>query len=98
LIKKINPDSIGRWWDKGEEIDIIAVKNEKLIVGECKWANKVVDNSVLVKLRRKLSKLLEYLNYDFKEIEFYLFSKSGFKGIQKSNDVHLVDLQEISKI
>ena len=98
LIKKINPDSIGRWWNKGEEIDIVAVKNEKLIVGECKWTNKAVDNSVLVKLRRKLSKLLEYLDYDFEEIEFYLFSKSGFKGIQKSNDVHLIDLQEISKI
>ncbi len=98
LIEKINPDSIGRWWDKGEEIDLVAVKGKKLIVGECKWTNKPVDNSTFVKLKRKSSKLLEYLDYDFEEIEYYLFSKSGFKNIEKSHDVHLVDLEEISKV
>ncbi|WP_211250194.1 ATP-binding protein [Mesoaciditoga lauensis] len=98
LIEKINPDSIGRWWDKGEEIDLVAVKDRKLIVGECKWTNKPVDNSTFLKLKRKSSKLLEYLDYDFEEIEYYLFSKSGFKNIEKSHDVHLVDLEEISKV
>ena len=31
------PKKIGRWWNKSEEIDVIAMDDEHICFIECKW-------------------------------------------------------------
>lgn len=67
---------IGRWWDKSDEIDIVAFGENEVLFGECKWSNKHVGLSVLFELKEKAKKV-KYGNTERKEY-FILFSKSGF--------------------
>lgn len=48
-------DTIGSWWDKGEEIDIVAYQKESssILFCECKWQEKVNAEKLLVKLKEK---------------------------------------------
>lgn len=67
---------LGRWWDKSEEIDIVALGENEILFGECKWSNKKVGLSVLFALKEK-SKKVNWEKADRKEY-FILFSKEGF--------------------
>ena len=67
----------GKWWDKNEEIDIVAISQgeDKIIFGECKYTEKKVDVDVYFKLKEK-SKKVEW-KHDC--LRYYIiFSKSGF--------------------
>ena len=102
---------MGRWWgkttarrnDKKEiqetEIDLLAVSDDasKYLVGECKFKSKAFDYG-------------EYLDTVAKfqpqkanaEIYYYLFSESGFAKnliveVKKSNNIKLVDIEEIAR-
>ena len=72
--------SLGRWWGTNsktrtqEEIDIMAVKKDDAIFGECKWTNSDVDVDVLNELMRR-STLFPHLN-----AYLFLFAKDGFTG------------------
>lgn len=68
---------IGRWWDKNEEIDIVAFDSaeKNALFCECKWSNKNIGTDILDELKRK-SELLN-LNKNIKK-HYVLFSKSGF--------------------
>ena len=74
---------IGRWWGgnaalkKEEEIDFIALKENKAIFGECKWRSHSQGEEVLNDLIRKSELFPSYAK------KYYaLFSKSGFsKGL-----------------
>ena len=69
---------IGRWWDKNEEIDIVALNEDakKILFTEAKWSNKPVGVNIYEDLKRKAQKL-EWNNENRKEY-FSLLSKSGF--------------------
>lgn len=67
---------IGRWWDKSEEIDIVALGENKILFGECKWSSKKVGLSVLFALKEKSKKVS--WNSQNREEYFILFSKAGF--------------------
>jgi AAA+ ATPase superfamily predicted ATPase len=71
-------EKIGRWWDKNEEIDFVAVNDEekKILFGEAKWSKKPVGNDIYDNLRRK-SRLVDW-NKDERFEYFCLLSKSGF--------------------
>lgn len=81
---------VGKWWDKREEIDIVAVnENENMILfGECKYRKRKVDMKVYKDLVKK-SASVKWGKADRKE-EFVLFSKSGFTkdlvALAKAND------------
>jgi AAA+ ATPase superfamily predicted ATPase len=68
----------GRWWGtnsktkKQEEIDIMAVKAENALYGECKWTNSDVDTDVFYNLKRR-SELFQYKN-----VFLYIFAREGF--------------------
>lgn len=71
--------SLGRWWgndpiEKSQaEIDIMGEQDKNTaLFGECKWTNEKVDLGVLETLVKR-SRLFSYKN-----VHFYLFSKSGF--------------------
>ncbi|MGL4787778.1 MAG: ATP-binding protein, partial [Cetobacterium sp.] len=68
--------NLGRWWDKNEEIDVVALGENEILFGECKWSNKQVGLSVLYKLKEK-AKAVKWKNDSRKEY-YVLFSKSGF--------------------
>ena len=69
---------IGRWWDRNEEIDIVALDEEenKILFGEAKWSNKPVGVNIYKDLRRKSQKV-EW-NKENRNEYFCLLSKSGF--------------------
>ncbi len=70
--------SIGKWWLKNEEIDLVAIDEEerKIYFGECKWSRKKVSEDVYHDLVRK-SGLIDWHTKERQE-RFILFSKSGF--------------------
>jgi len=66
---------MGRWWEKAEEVDIVAYDQEgHLLVGECKWTMSPAGQKELNKMMR----LHTHIVPDVKETWYYLFSKSGF--------------------
>jgi len=77
--KNIFPfESIGRWWHKNEEIDIVAISRElnSILFGEVKWSTKPVGTDVFEDLEHK-ARMVEWGKAGRKEF-FCLFSKSGF--------------------
>lgn len=69
------PKKLGRWWSNKEEIDLIAIGEEKITFIECKWKSQKVGYDVYHNLVEK-SKLIE----SDLEREYVVFSKSGFKS------------------
>lgn len=47
------PQRIGAWWNNEEEIDVVAVGEDALLAGECKWTNRPVGTNILDDLKRK---------------------------------------------
>lgn len=92
--KIFNFERIGRWWDSGEEIDIVGLNNDskQIIFGECKWSKNPVDADVYYDLKRKSLKVK--WNNEERENYFILFSKNGFTKkmveLAKSEGVFLV--------
>ena len=71
----INFEKIGSWWEKSEEIDIVAYSRRETLLGEVKWSNKPVNGlSILNALERK-SKKIEFNG----RIKYVIISKEGFK-------------------
>jgi len=68
-------DKIGRWWDKGYEIDIVAYNSkDKFMFFECKWRNRKLGLNILNDLERKVAEKFP----EAKQRYFGFFSKSGF--------------------
>ena len=65
---------IGRWWNKTDEIDIMALDAEgsQMLLGECKYRNAKTDTDTLYPLMRKYPPSPDVKAY------YCLFSKSGF--------------------
>lgn len=86
-------DKIGRWWDRNEEIDVVALneKENKILFSEVKWSNKPVGIDIYENLKRK-AKLVQWGSPNCKHY-FCLFSKSGFteemRKVSKREDVVL---------
>ena len=71
-------ESYGRWWDRNEEIDLVALNNQtnEILFGEVKWSNKPVGTNIYEDLKKK-SQRVEWGKKNRKEY-FALFSKAGF--------------------
>jgi len=69
---------IGRWWDKNEEIDLVALNPEinAILYSEVKWRNKPVGINIYAELKDKARKVKWGDENSSKY--FCLFSKSGF--------------------
>ncbi|MGM9583696.1 MAG: ATP-binding protein [Phascolarctobacterium sp.] len=65
--------SMGHWWDKETEIDILAMdkKQQNLLLCECKYKNTPVDVKDIKHLQAKKP-------YDAANVFYYFFSKSGY--------------------
>lgn len=90
---------IGKWWGtnrkerREEEIDIVAVDDKRMILGECKWRNEKTDGKVLYTLVER-GELLSC-----PEKYYYVFSKSGFEENTEEPaaryGVHRITFQEM---
>ena len=66
-------DSLGRWWDAKGEIPIVGFQGKKgALFAECVWEKEPVGVEVLRELERKSKQ------FGFKNVYYYLFSKSDF--------------------
>jgi len=96
----IDFENIGSWWNRtGEEIDIVGYnhKTRRILVGEVKWTNDLVDIGVVDDLMRK-SKFISFTG----EYKFLFISKNGFTEraltrIKEINAIHL-DLKDIERL
>ena len=94
--------NVGSWWGPGHDhiptdIDVVGIDdaNKKAVLGECRFKNEVIDKEVYEALmdRRGL------IDRHYEEVEFLLFSLSGFSKWVKENanpdKVRLVTLEEL---
>ena len=93
--------SLGRWWGndprqkKQTEIDIMGEQDKQsALFAECKWRNEKVDLEILETLIGR-SQLFPYKN-----VHYYLFSKSGFTKscIDKAKEMRNVSLVSFGDI
>ncbi len=91
------PERWGRWWDKKDEIDIMAInsKEKKAFFVECKWSRNPVDINILQDLKRKADRVM-WLKNERKDY-FAIISKKGFtKRLKETASKEGVILKSIS--
>lgn len=87
---------IGRWWNKTDEIDIVAVdfSKTKYILGECKYKKAAFSISDLRKLQQKFGS-----NKNEISIYYWIFSKGGcteeVKKAAESGNIYIVNLEDL---
>lgn len=99
LKQSFKPDaieSIGSYWDKKTEIDILArTKEGKFVAGSCKYSKTKSNKSELAKLKAKC--VDAELNIDI----FVLYSKNGFSSElkkEKGETLRLVQLKSLNHL
>jgi hypothetical protein len=72
------PERWGRWWDKNNEIDLMAINatEKKALFVECKWSKNLVDVNVLQDLMRKSEKVNWFT--ESRKDYFAILSRTGF--------------------
>ena len=70
------PRTAGGWWDRQKEVDVVAVGDEGILVGECKWTARPVGTNILDDLRRNAHSLIQ--QRDWSRVRYALFSRYGF--------------------
>jgi len=89
-------ESIGSYWDKNSEIDILAMtRSGKSVAGACKYSKSKANKSELTKLKEKCSKV------KLKAEIFVIFSKNGFSNElkkEKSTNVKLFALKNLRSL
>ncbi len=91
----------GRWWNRENEIDVVALDNDShdILFCECKWQNRKIGVDV-IKLLLDKSLLVNWFNGVRKE-HYAVVSKAGFTknavGFAKDKGVMLFDLKDMEK-
>lgn len=88
------PQQVGSWWDAQAQIDVAAVNEEYLLLGECRWRSRPIGVDVLTELQQKVSRIP-----GTRHPVFVLFSRSGFtEALQTqaaAQGVLLVGMEEL---
>lgn len=91
---------VGRWWYGTEEIDVAGVNDQSntLLLGECKWTNSPVGQSVLADLEA-LEDDVRWHGSD-RTVVYALFAKEGFTDALQSavadrDDVYLFTVRDV---
>ncbi len=100
VIHHIIPDfrKIGRWWHKGEEIDLLALNEDerKIAFIECKWQNVDIRRSehILTDLKRKAA-LVKWHNDERSELYGIIAKKIEGKEKLREEGYLAFDLEDI---
>lgn len=70
------PQTIGRWWDNRDEINLVILGDDMAELVDCKWSNQPIGTNHLVDLERKAE--LMRPNLSANQMIFGLCSQSGF--------------------
>ena len=86
------PKTVGNWWDGQEEIDVVAIEDDCVLMGECKWTSRPVGVNILDALKGKAQRFSAKA-----KTQYALFARSGFTDelhalTDEREDVLLVDL------
>ena len=96
------PERVGKWWDRADEIDVVAVSEAEraLLVGECKWSAHPVGTNVLADLKRKAERLREH--GDWTQVAYALFAKVGFtpelRAVAEAEGVLLCEAPDLVRV
>ncbi len=88
------PERVGSWWDRGAEVDVVAVSDADgaLLLAECKWSANPVGTDIWEDLRRKIA--LVDPEGRWPAVSYALFAKAGFTPAlvsrAQAEDVRLV--------
>jgi AAA+ ATPase superfamily predicted ATPase len=98
--KLLGYTNISSWWFKDKELDIVGIDDDRkmMLIGECKWQEGVVPQSLLSSIA-SISELVLWNNTS-RTIEYALFAKSFKKKIKSYNgyNVYCYDLKDLEKI
>lgn len=95
------PERVGKWWDRADEIDVVAISEaeQALLVGECKWTARPVGVNILADLKRKAQALLA--GRAWQHVTYALFAKSGFtadlRASAAAEDVRLFTAPDLTQ-
>ena len=94
------PQTIGKWWDNQNEIDLVILGERMAELIECQWSNQPIGTNHLVDLERKAELVKPGLPDH--QIRFGLCSRSGFTRqlvdiAHQRKDVYLFPLPMILK-
>ena len=91
---------VGRWWEKGEEIDVVALNenSHQILFCECKWSSNIDPKKLVKKLLEK-SKSVKWHNTD-RKVSLVVFAKSFKKRITEHEEtsVYCYDLKDLQKV
>jgi AAA+ ATPase superfamily predicted ATPase len=91
-------ERVGRWWDRGRELDIVAIGGTTVCVGECKWTSRPVGSNVLENLQHNASDLIEHIGA--RRVMYAIFARAGFTDAIRAaaagrDDILLVEADEL---
>lgn len=97
-ILPFKPTKIGRWWGKGQEIDVVAVdeRRDRILFLEAKYTAKIVGKQLYFDLLEK-AKNVKWGSKNRKE-HYVLVSKSGFAKDLRAEDVLCLSMDDIYKM
>ena len=88
------PQRVGMWWDGQAQIDVAALNEEYILLGECRWRTRPLGSEVLVELKRKAARVPG----ERRQI-LALFSRAGFTesliAEAEAAGVRLFDLDDL---
>ncbi len=87
---------IGRFWSKDIEIDVVALGEKEVLLGECKYQRSKVSLKVFHELQGKAKNFPQ----EGRKVYYAIFSRSGFKKdllqeIQKRDDLFLWTIEDL---
>lgn len=85
------PRAVGSWWNRQKEIDVVAVGDEDILLGECKWTTRPVGTNILDGLKRNAQSLIQQGRWH--RVYYVLFSRSGFTTALESQAKHVTSAE-----
>jgi hypothetical protein len=92
------PRVIGSWWDDRDEIDVVALGDSRVLLGECKWTARPLGTNVLDDLQVKAQRFLQ--GKETVDVRYVFFAHSGFtpalKQRAETEGILLVSLADLA--
>ncbi len=87
---------VGRWWNRGEEIDVVALNDAEVMFGECKWKEEIDPLKILFKLRGTS----EAVAHEARRRSWVIFAKSFTRKVSEweGEKVFCVDMTEMERV
>ncbi len=90
----LRPQIIGKWWHKGEEIDLVLIdeKRKKAMLGEVKW--KDLEEKEIYRILNDLERKAEKIPLEGYEIQYFILGRK-IQGKEEVEECLLYDLEDI---